>query len=155
MNGFANKWCQESFQGGWHRSATMRSVLRDQPHQGTPFVLSITLIYHHISGNLKKWNISYSLPFSFTLKSIRCPGELKILRWWWQNFLTANNFNKMSCVKGCSCYKWVGKHMFQKCFSHSFPPFLSSFLFSKSRFLDILSSLHVNLRGWMWWEAVE
>lgn len=124
---------------------------------GTPFVLTVTFnLSSHLRKFFKKRNSSYFLPFSFALKSVRCPGELNILQSWWQNFfLTANNFSKMAFVKGCSSYKWVGRHMFQKCFSHFFPPFLSSFLFSKSRLLDILSSLHVNLCGWMWWEAVE
>lgn len=106
--------------------------------------------------NLKKWNSNYCLPFSFTLKSMRCPGELDILRWWWQNFLTANNFNKMSYAKGCSCYKWVGKHV-SKMFFSLFSPlslFLSFFkvqvfghpeLFAcKSAWVDVMRSSWIN-----------
>lgn len=126
---------------------------------GTPFVPVVTLIYRHISGNLKKVQEQLFPAYLFCFEKHEVSWWVNILQWWRQNFLTANNFNKMTCVQGCSYDKWVGRHTFQKYFSHS-PPhsphlFLSSFLLSKSTFLDILSSLHVNLRGWMWWEAVE
>lgn len=55
INGDANKWCLQSLQGGQQqqRSTTTESSKRLASLE-TPFVPTVTLIYHHISGGKKK-----------------------------------------------------------------------------------------------------
>lgn len=47
---------------------------------GTPFLPTVTFIYHHISGNFGgKKRIAVISSLSFALKSMRYPGELSML----------------------------------------------------------------------------